>query len=548
MNKKKKYIDKFYIQGICMIILCIIFMGKVQCSAADTKNIKETKGLFLEEIQEISMTEEQFEKVQYYKMPEFQMKAITKNSYDSSYGFSLLSYSEKKVYKKLEMACADFQNSTKDAQRIDDENVAIGIDLETGELSKERAAYVIVGFIYDHPQYFWTKGYSYWIGNESSDVRRIVLECDENYLNGESRYKLWEKIEKNIECYLDEIAGLKDDYSKELTLHDALAEKLSYAYTDSGTAETEKWAHNIEGAFSGEYNKVVCEGYAKAFQLLLNAAGIENIYIVGNGKSGTSWQGHAWNQVKIENEWYLVDLTWNDGSVISRKYFNLNQPAFSINHVPYDQKNKKVARWCYELEEANGSEYSYQKKGEMKESPYYCVTWQIPEQFDFILYNKGVEVANESMVEIGTKLDFVIFPKEDNVLFDGILTSNEKKWEFKEYKNSYEGSIYIKNQDLNFTMNCTEYMLIKDILNHVSVPKSLTVKKNKTKKIIIKKPKQLKKYSTTFSSNRKKIATVNKAGNIKGKKAGKAVITVKITDTYGNKKKFKVNITVKERK
>lgn len=542
MNKKSEHIWKFYMKCFC-IVLCFIFVGNGQYKVLAESEREET---YLEEIQEISMTKEQFKKVNYYKVPAIQVKALTRNSYDSDYGFSLLSASEKAVYKRLEAACAAFHNSTQDAQIIDDENVAIGIELDVGELSKDRIADVVVGFIYDHPQYFWTKGYSYWVGTESNDVRMIVLECDENYLVGESRYELWTKIDQNIETYLDEIIGVKDDYGKELILHDLLAKHLSYAYSSSGTAETTKWAHNIEGAFSGQYNKVVCEGYAKAFQLLLNAAGIENIYIVGNGKVGTSWQGHAWNQVKIENEWYLVDLTWNDGTVISRKYFNLDQKAFSINHVAYNQDSHQVARWCYQLENANGQTYSYQQQGEYSEDiEKYCLTYQVPEQFDFVVYNQGVEVPSGSKVEAGTKLDFVLTPKDKNILFDGILTLGKKTWEFNEYEQSYENSFYMENQNLNLTMECTEYMPIEDILEYVVVPKTLKVKKNKTKSIEVKKPKQLKNYTITFSSNHKKIVSVTKKGKIKGKKKGKAVITIKIVDSYGNKKNFKVNITCK---
>lgn len=78
----------------------------------------------------------------------------------------------------------------------------------------------------------------------------------------------------------------------------------------------------------------------------------------------------------------------------------------------------------------------------------------------------------------------------------------------------------------------------------------ITIVKGKTKKITIKN--RNKKRTYAFSTNRKKIAVVSKKGVIKGKKTGKAVITVK--EKYRVKKKNKtrivgkVKVTVKKRR
>ncbi|MGA9466087.1 MAG: transglutaminase domain-containing protein [Exiguobacterium marinum] len=57
--------------------------------------------------------------------------------------------------------------------------------------------------------------------------------------------------------------------------------------------------------FNGEG---VCEGYALTTLLLLEAAGVEARYISGEVASGL----HAWNLVRVNNEWYHLDTTWND--------------------------------------------------------------------------------------------------------------------------------------------------------------------------------------------------------------------------------------------
>lgn len=62
--------------------------------------------------------------------------------------------------------------------------------------------------------------------------------------------------------------------------------------------------------------KTVCEGYASAFQIMMDELGIE-CYIVKGNVDGD----HAWNVVKIDGIWYQVDATWADqGTWISYDY------------------------------------------------------------------------------------------------------------------------------------------------------------------------------------------------------------------------------------
>ncbi len=65
--------------------------------------------------------------------------------------------------------------------------------------------------------------------------------------------------------------------------------------------------------------------------------------------------------------------------------------------------------------------------------------------------------------------------------------------------------------------------------------KKLTVTVGKPKKITIKNKKKNRKY--TYTSNKKRIATVTKKGVIQGKRQGKAVITVKEVTAAKKRKK-----------
>ena len=91
------------------------------------------------------------------------------------------------------------------------------------------------------------------------------------------------------------------------------------------TEEEFESAHNaygalVEGAYGSEEDKgrVVCQGYADAYLLLCQKAGLDCLYIVGEGDNSHSSNfsgrsNHAWNTIKQNGGWYAVDVTWDDG-------------------------------------------------------------------------------------------------------------------------------------------------------------------------------------------------------------------------------------------
>ena len=59
--------------------------------------------------------------------------------------------------------------------------------------------------------------------------------------------------------------------------------------------------------------EAVCEGFSKAYTMLLTAAGIES-YVVSAGNKTPGEDSHAWNIVKVGGKYYQCDVTWDDGS------------------------------------------------------------------------------------------------------------------------------------------------------------------------------------------------------------------------------------------
>ena len=88
------------------------------------------------------------------------------------------------------------------------------------------------------------------------------------------------------------------EYEIALYLHDWLLDQLEY---DNSL----KWS-SAESALTRGLG--TCQAYESAYAKLLSAAGIEN------AETRDTYDGHTWNAVKLDGEWYQVDCTWDDTS------------------------------------------------------------------------------------------------------------------------------------------------------------------------------------------------------------------------------------------
>ncbi|GGB65400.1 hypothetical protein GCM10007424_01670 [Flavobacterium suaedae] len=103
--------------------------------------------------------------------------------------------------------------------------------------------------------------------------------------------------------------------------------------------------------------KAVCQGYATLYMLVAEQVGLEAQVVSGTSKAHYTHIGrvpslntsdHAWNVVKIDGEWKLIDVTWAAGSVTGNppkfefdfndKYFFTSPEVFFLNHYPDDEK------------------------------------------------------------------------------------------------------------------------------------------------------------------------------------------------------------------
>ncbi|RSX53271.1 transglutaminase [Bifidobacterium goeldii] len=76
--------------------------------------------------------------------------------------------------------------------------------------------------------------------------------------------------------------------------------------------------------------KGVCMSYAYGYQALAKAAGLDTRVVSGYVSNAKS--GHAWNYVKIDGQWLLIDATWDDEGADAGTKYQLKKPADVTDH------------------------------------------------------------------------------------------------------------------------------------------------------------------------------------------------------------------------
>lgn len=120
------------------------------------------------------------------------------------------------------------------------------------------------------------------------------------------------------------------EYGMALWLHDWTLDQLEYDHSLN-------WCSAESGLTR---HQGTCESYQRIYSKLLDAAGIANGRITGNG--------HTWNAVKIDGKWCQMDLTWDDtsdnwyGDLDQRHlYFGLTDELMAIAHSDHTANYQK---------------------------------------------------------------------------------------------------------------------------------------------------------------------------------------------------------------
>lgn len=259
----------------------------------------------------------------------------------NGYYYSELSLDDKKIYIKID-------------ETINKLGTTVSLGLHNNYELTKNINQILTAYFYDNPE-------CYYVSNRyvvsTVDMKIVQYSRIELEYTTESNLEILQrntKLENAADRLLrDSIRDGMTDFEKELAIHDALANHVSYyEYENVETIPSIK--HTAYGALvEGE---AVCDGYAKAYKLLLEKAGLDSIIISGT----TENTPHAWNIVKLNGEYYHVDVTSDKITLDSEKhvvhtYFNVTDKEISKTHLI--EKTHKYP-------ECNNTKYNfYIKKG-----------------------------------------------------------------------------------------------------------------------------------------------------------------------------------------
>lgn len=184
---------------------------------------------------------------------------------------------------------------------------------------------IVMQHILNAPEMFYMLGtysYSYY---KNGNIANVELYRDLFYTDEEIENR-WNAINNEVDCILSGLKGYMSDVEKAMYVHDYIVLNYTYDYTYSNFA-MDSFVLDKKG---------VCQAYAYMYMYILNQIGIECIFVPSTAMT------HAWNQVKINGEWYHADVTWDDPSpdyAAQSKYSNFlvsDERIIQTGHTAWD--------------------------------------------------------------------------------------------------------------------------------------------------------------------------------------------------------------------
>lgn len=261
---------------------------------------------------------------------------------NSSYYYEKLTDEQKKIYKAVAVAIKNLDSNAKIKEyNFTDDNTT---------MKDVKAA--ILNLFLDHPEVFYVSN-DYTVSTiELLNSKRIEIDLkylvkDKNDLN-----KKITEIKNVIDPIINDAKNM-DKFDAELYIHDKICEMCTY-YKYSNIEAVPEECHTIYGCLVNK--QAVCDGLSKSLQIMLDKVEIDNILVTGNLQN----QAHAWIMVKLDDNWYHMDITSNKSvrnesgkEEIIHSYFNITSERIKkTNSIDIEEQ----------LPEASATEYNYYLK------------------------------------------------------------------------------------------------------------------------------------------------------------------------------------------
>lgn len=269
--------------------------------------------LLLEEL-ELWIREESDEPEESAQEPQEDEEVLQEGSFlqrtDSPYAYSTLNGEERLWYRDMAVA----MGTMTDRVKLSEQGITAGLD--EGDVDR-----IFQSVLCDHPELFYVEGYSYTKYTRGTDT--VAIEFTGTYsMDWDTAKERWEEIDREVNLLIQAAPKTDDDYEKIKYVYETLILQTDY----DPQAEDNQ---NIYSVFVGHAS--VCQGYAKAFQYLMNRMGAECALVQGRVRD--TGEGHAWNLVRSNGDYYYVDTTWGD---ISYRSADRQETEEGLPQISYD--------------------------------------------------------------------------------------------------------------------------------------------------------------------------------------------------------------------
>jgi len=124
------------------------------------------------------------------------------------------------------------------------------------------------------------------------------------------------------------------ELARERMIHDFIASITEYSHREPEQGELNDFQTALGVLLSGSGN---CMGYSDTFLMLSRMAGFDVYTVHGEAHNGKSLESHAWNVIRIDDDWVAVDVTWDDVDiepfVCTYVYYNVGADMLSGSHI-----------------------------------------------------------------------------------------------------------------------------------------------------------------------------------------------------------------------
>lgn len=220
------------------------------------------------------------------------------------YAFSTLEVTQQNLYAEILFALTGYVE-----------------EMEVSTLDTEEIDKIFQCVLMDHPEIFYADGYTFIKYTLGEEIKKITFTGTYLYSKEEKEQReVW--LEEAAASILQGIPEGASDYEKVKYIYETIIRGTEYRLDSVDN-------QNICSVLLNKAS--VCQGYAKTAQYLLEQLGIPCTLVIGTVDNG---EGHAWNLVRIDGEWYYMDATWGDAYYLFEEggYGQLQGEISGINY------------------------------------------------------------------------------------------------------------------------------------------------------------------------------------------------------------------------